>query len=75
MSVEKDLDEAKLSGFAAAEVDSMFNAAKKKALKASGVVPKQKKVKASSGRGLSRGVRNTKYEQFVSSFTSVYMKK
>ena len=76
MSVKKDLDEAKLSGFGAAEVDSVFNAARNKALKASGGgVPKQKSTKASSGRGISQGVRKTKYEQFVSSFTSVYMKK
>ena len=75
-SVKKDLDEAKLSGFCAAEVDSVFNAAKNKALKACGVVaPKQKRTKASSGRGISHGVRKTKYEQFVTSFTSVYMKK
>lgn len=75
MSVKKDLDEAKLSGFGAAEVDSVFDAAKKKAAREFGrVVPEQRKTKASSGRRLSQGVRNTKYEQFVSSFTSVYMK-
>ena len=67
MSVRKELDDIKLSTFGADEVDTIFDAAKTKALEAvGGCVPKKRKSKTTADRHLPTGVQKKQSGKFES---------